>query len=1196
MTRRLADERDRSLIASALDDTLIVEAAAGTGKTTELVRRIVRVIETGRAEVTEIVAVTFTEKAAGELKLRLREALEEARRSVGTGSREQHRLDEALRRLEEAQVSTIHGFCADLLRERPVEAQVDPLFNVLTEAQAARMYDASFHNWFQQQLINPPEGLQRSLRRPSFGGFQPGPDRDDGPIARLRSAGWDLIQWRDFVGEWQRVPFDRTKRIDGLVEHVHEFVELARDPSYARDTFFLDTRPARQLSEEIKRTESVTERDYNRLEGSLIGLGRNRDFQRARKGTGKLYRPDVLRETVTHARDELQAALLQFEADANADLAARLHEEFRGCIESYEQAKARAGALDFLDLLLKARDLVKRDAGVRKSFQQRFKRIFVDEFQDTDPLQAEILLLLGADDASISDWSRICPVPGKLFIVGDPKQSIYRFRRADVGIYQHVYKILEAAGAKRVRLKTSFRARPNIQQVVNTAFEPLMNGDPIALQANYVPLESFRSDATDQPSVVVLPVPKPYAIQRVANTRIEESLPRAVGALVDWLVHESGWTVTERPAVADPAEPVDDRPPDPAPAPLFTASGLPLLPFDEAESEGGSRTEEYVVPIQARHICLLFRRFVSYETDVTRPYVEALEARGIPHLLVGGRSFHNRGEIETLRAALAAIEWPDDELSVFATLRGTLFALGDEELLEYRQHFGRFHPFRIPKDVPPHLNPIVEALRLLQALHRSRNHVPVATTISSLLGSTRAHVRFVLEHGGEQVLANVLHVAELARRYEADGGISFRGFIDELRDQADDGTAAEAPILEEGSDGVRLMTVHKAKGLEFPVVILADMTAKLQAGAASRYIDPVRQVCAIRLAGCSPFDLLQHEADELQRDRAEGVRVAYVAATRARDLLVIPAVGDEEREGWIEPMNRAIYPLLETRRSQVPAPGCPEFPSKDSVLFRPNGDPALTSTVSPGLHVFGSHQGVVWWDPRVLNLDAEAPVGIRRSELIVRDVGPEIVQDGLTDYRAWRTRRDAATDAGAKPTIAAHTVTQWVQRPDATTQEGSLSTVELVELPRVADRPSGPRFGALVHAVLATIPLNAEPEAVARLTVTQAQILGATEDEVDAATRVVQEVLVHPLLQRAFEATRTHRCRREVPIAWRDGNTLIEGVIDLAFEDDTGWLVLDFKTDEELRGDTRADRQVGLYAAAVSHATRRPASGVVVRI
>jgi len=134
----LADQADRDQIAKALDDTLVVEAAAGTGKTTELVRRIVRVIETGRAEVTGIVAVTFTEKAAGELKLRLREALEEARGGSASASPERRRLDRALGRLEEAQVSTIHGFCADLLRERPVEARIDPLFKVLTEAQAER--------------------------------------------------------------------------------------------------------------------------------------------------------------------------------------------------------------------------------------------------------------------------------------------------------------------------------------------------------------------------------------------------------------------------------------------------------------------------------------------------------------------------------------------------------------------------------------------------------------------------------------------------------------------------------------------------------------------------------------------------------------------------------------------------------------------------------------------------------------------------------------------------------------------------------------------------------------------------------------------------------------------------------------------------------------------------------------------------
>ena len=177
--------------------------------------------------------------------------------------------------------------------------------------------------------------------------------------------------------------------------------------------------------------------------------------------------------------------------------------------------------------------------------------------------------------------------------------------------------------------------------------------------------------------------------------------------------------------------------------------------------------------------------------------------------------------------------------------------------------------------------------------------------------STRAHVGFALEHGGEQVLANVAHVGDLARRYEAEGGLSFRGFIDELQEQAQSGEAGEAPILEEGSDGVRLMTVHKAKGLEFPIVILADMTARLRASVASRAIDSDRRVCAIRLAGCAPADLLEHEDEELLRDEAEGTRVAYVAATRARDLLVIPAVGDEERKAG---SSRSTQPSTRPRK------------------------------------------------------------------------------------------------------------------------------------------------------------------------------------------------------------------------------------------------------------------------------------------
>jgi ATP-dependent exoDNAse (exonuclease V) beta subunit len=327
-------------------------------------------------------------------------------------------------------------------------------------------------------------------------------------------------------------------------------------------------------------------------------------------------------------------------------------------------------------------------------------------------------------------------------------------------------------------------------------------------------------------------------------------------------------------------------------------------------------------------------RFLSFGEDITQPYVRALEARGVPHVLVGGKSFHNREEIETIRAALSAVEWPDDELSVFAALRGALFAVGDEELLEWRHRFGGFHPFRIPEgfrlpadgvqlpasgsQVPasglPHLQPIADALRVLQTLHRRRNYRPVAETVQDLLDTTRAHVGIVLRTAGEQALANVLHIAELAREYESSGGLSFRGFVDELRVAAETAQASEAPILEDASDGVRLMTVHKAKGLEFPVVILADLTCKLARAEAGRWLDPDRRVCALKLGGWAPIDLLLHDAEEGARDRAEAERLAYVAATRAKDLLVVPAIGD----GSYERLARSDHAGAVSARNRAP--------------------------------------------------------------------------------------------------------------------------------------------------------------------------------------------------------------------------------------------------------------------------------------
>jgi ATP-dependent exoDNAse (exonuclease V) beta subunit len=396
------------------------------------------------------------------------------------------------------------------------------------------------------------------------------------------------------------------------------------------------------------------------------------------------------------------------------------------------------------------------------------------------------------------------------------------------------------------------------------------------------------------------------------------------------------------------------------------------------------------------------------------------------------------------------------------------------------------------------------------------------------------------------------------------------------------------------------MTVHKAKGLEFPIVILADMTARLRASAASRAIDAERRVCALRLAGCAPADLLEHQDEELQRDEAEGMRVAYVAATRARDLLVVPAVGDEERPGWIQPLNTAIYPPKEARRQQLQAPGCPEFASKDSVLVRPSGS-AETSTVSPGLHVRSvdasvpAEFSVVWWDPRALKLGAEAPLGIRRPELIVKDVAPDVVESGLREYNSWRARRQQAVAAGSQSSVEVRTVTQAVK----TAADGAqLPPVEIVQLPRAASRPTGRRFGALVHAVLASVPLDGDASAIQSLTDIHGRILGAPQEEIAAAAEAVGAALAHAIFADARQAAQKGRCRREAPIAWRDPDGLLmEGVIDLAFEHGEGWTVIDFKTDEEFRGNEAAyRRQVAMYASAIRAANGAQVSALLMRV
>src|SRR5713101_5443727 len=219
-TTNTSDQQVRDRIRDDLDTTLVIEAAAGTGKTTALVNRIVSVIGSGRGELARIVAVTFTEKAAGELKLRLRGEIERARHAPALTREVSARLDEALRQLEEARIGTIHSFCADLLRERPVEAQVDPRFEVAPEEIAGEMFDAAFDRWFEKVLENPGEGMRRLLRRRDL-------SARSGPRAIARRAAQELLNWRDFDTPWRHSPFARDVEIDAIVAEVMALGELA---------------------------------------------------------------------------------------------------------------------------------------------------------------------------------------------------------------------------------------------------------------------------------------------------------------------------------------------------------------------------------------------------------------------------------------------------------------------------------------------------------------------------------------------------------------------------------------------------------------------------------------------------------------------------------------------------------------------------------------------------------------------------------------------------------------------------------------------------------------------------------------------------------------------------------------------------------------------------------------------------------
>jgi ATP-dependent helicase/nuclease subunit A len=1102
---------NRAPLAAALDQSWVVEASAGTGKTTALVGRIVEVIAAG-TPVEKIVAVTFTHAAAGNMKLRVRHELEE-RRAGEPDPQVRARLGAAARSLDRAFIGTIHAFCAQLLRRHPVEAGVDPVFQELAQSDALRVFATVFRRWMEQRLTSPSPALARAFARLSWREERDGAE----PLDALRLAAWSLAEWRDFDAPWDKRGFDRDARLEALIQKAGGTRELRDRCARRRDALYEGLRPLAEWLERAERARAAGHFDGNVVEDELLRLPR--DMRWLKQGYGK-YGDGVSREAVVASWDELRAAIEEFGRHADADLAAHLRDELWNVVGLYQDRKRLAGQLDFMDLLLYARDLLRHD-GARAQLQRDYERIFVDEFQDTDPLQAEILLLLAAADPAERDWRKAIPAPGKLYVVGDPKQSIYRFRRADARLFHRICRDLTSAGVASEKLPRSTRSTCTIQAFVNAAFAPAIPG--------YLPLEGGVDDSPLQPGVIALPMPYPYGTRNLAKGRIESCSPNAVAAFIQWLWKESGWTVRD----------------------LST----------------GAR-----VPIHPEHVCILFRRFTNFGTDLTQEYVRALEARGIAHLLVGSKSFHRREEVGTLRTALRAVEWPEDELSVFAVLRGGLYAVRDDTLLEFRNSHGRFHPMReLPGDLDAAFAPIRDAFQLLRELHRRRNYRPIADTIHELLEATRAHAGFAFRNGGERVLANVVRLTDLARGFEASGAAtSFRAFVEYLESEYEGGEMSEAPVLEQEGRGVKLMTVHKAKGLEFPVVILADLTAKLtgpQGG--DRYCDPDRRLCAQRLLWCAPWELLDAADEEARADEEEALRVAYVAATRARDLLVVAAIGEENRQGgWLSPLHDALYPPPERWRVSANAPGCPPF-GNATVLNRPP-DQSEEVSVKPGLHdpSAGDHT-VVWFDPAVLALRVPEAEGVENEQVFVGS--REQAEDGLRRYREWQDARAQRLERGQLPRYRVTTA-----ETSGTAAGAEHIPVETITLPVAAGRPTGRKFGRLVHYILqhASSPDQA----------------GAGGPERDAAAEAARQALEYL----AGMIPASAECQRELPVMVKlEDGTLVDGRIDLAWRSGDLWTVVEYKTD---RREKRNVAQVRLYALALERATGIPARGVVLEV
>ncbi|MEO6110485.1 MAG: UvrD-helicase domain-containing protein [Nitrospiraceae bacterium] len=833
----LADSQDRLLAETTWDRNVVVVAGAGTGKTTILVNRILNLLlrEPNPLAITEIVALTFTNKAATEMKQRLRAQLlrltEQADDMIAIFRTRYHlsaeqvgeRAGTALEQLEKAQIGTLHSFAAHLLRLHPVESELDPLFQEDDGSRFKELFHSSWDRWLDDELGSA--GPQHDRWRRVLAGTT----LDDLQQFTAALAG-DFVDLDELERQCRSLALEGALRDWVGATHGRAATLLA-----AQD------RPKRRKAEQM--LAAAVQSLALLLEYGPPGRTRlsqderivlDKDLGKAPAGWDEL----AFQETASIIG--LAQQLLMVDQSYFQEVVTLV----RPFLHRVQHGFLTSGWIAFDGLLARAKTLLRDHPAIRARIKQAYRAILVDEFQDTDPVQYEIILYLGERAGSHQTaWHDVDLEPGKLFIVGDPKQSIYAFRRADIEAFERVVEKIRAGGGGVYSLVTNFRSDGAVLDVINNVFDRLFQPAEHIQPAN----ERLAARPQRKPEVsvfgaqlrLVTPGEDDEEFDAQSATRAEAE------ALAHWLKKEllAGTTITDR-----------DR-----------REG-PLLPG---------------------HIALIFRKLTQAEV-----YLDALRRYDIAYITDGEKHFYRRQEIIDVVNLLRVIDNPHDTIALVGILRSPLGGMADRDLLALQQREGLDYRRRewLSDWNHPQAGMVRRLYERLAELHQLAPLQPVPDAIDLIFDRLPILELAAASLHGEQAVANLRKIREMAETLADRPHLTFTGFVDlmmiRVSEQPDE---AESALAEESLDAVRVLTIHKAKGLEFPVVILPGLHqgSKIPRKGPSIHHDWSSRCYSLQMGGRSNLGAVLVDMKMAAREEAEQRRLLYVGMTRARDLLVL---------------------------------------------------------------------------------------------------------------------------------------------------------------------------------------------------------------------------------------------------------------------------------------------------------------------